>query len=150
MNHKGHEESINHKGHEDHKGKVPNSPLPPAVERVVREIIGAAIAVHRALGPGFIEPVYARALAIELRCRGLRLSEEHVVEIRYRGELAGRHRLDLVVNDVVVVEVKAVKKLRPLHQAQILSYLKAGGCRVGLLMNFNETTLVRGLQRLVR
>ena len=99
--------------------------------------------------PGFIEAVYGRAMVLELRHRMLRIEVEKAIQVHYRGELICNHRLDLVVDSAVVVEIKAVRKIRPIHHAQILSYLKASGCRVGLLMNFNATTLVDGLRRFV-
>jgi GxxExxY protein len=126
------------------------APIDESVDQVVREVINGGFAVHREIGPGFVEPVYGKAMAVELRCRGLRFKEEHVIAIRYRGEVVAQHRLDLVVEGCVVVEVKAVKKLRPIHQAQILSYLKASGCRIGLLMNFNVKLFKDGLRRYVR
>jgi GxxExxY protein len=79
----------------------------------------------------------------------LRIEVEKAIQVHYRGELICSHRLDLVVEGAVVLEIKAVRKIRPIHHAQILSYLKASGCRVGLLMNFNATTLVDGLRRFV-
>lgn len=85
-----------------------------------------------------------------MRSRSLRADVQKLIQVRYRGELVCQHRLDLVVEDAVVVEVKAVRKLRPIHQAQILSYLKASGYRVGLLMNFNVRLFVEGLHRFVR
>ena len=167
MNHKAHEEHkapINHKAHEDHKAPINHKahedhkedpdklfePLPSETERVIREIIGGAIAVHRELGPGFIESVYGRALNFELNCRNLSVDRQRDIPIRYRGQIICTHRLDLVVEDSVVVEVKAVRKLKPIHKAQILSYMKAGQFRAGLLMNFNVKLLVDGLDRFVR
>jgi len=138
---------MNHKGHQEHKG---HEPISPATERIVHEIIGAAVAVHRELGPGFIEPVYGRALVLELRHRNLNTEVEKSVQVYYRGERVCSHRLDIVVERVAVVEVKAVRKLQPVHCAQMLSYLKATGCRVGLLMNFNVPMLIDGLRRFVR
>jgi len=126
------------------------APLERETERVVRDVIGAGLRVHRELGPGFLEPVYERALQFELRCRGLLYDDQHRIDIFYRGEQIGLQRLDLVIEGCVVVEVKAVREIRPIHQAQILSYLKASGMRVGLLMNFNVARLVDGLQRFVR
>jgi GxxExxY protein len=153
MNHKEHKEHKEHKGLETRRTGN-NHPavasIPPTTEQVVHEVIGAAIAVHRALGPGFIEPVYDRAMRIELRHRNLRTELQKAIQIEYRGEVVCRHRLDLVVEGIMVVEIKAVRKLRPIHQAQILSYLKASGCRVGLLMNFNVPVLLDGLRRFVR
>ena len=122
-------------------------PLDSALEDIVREVIGAGLAVHRELGPGFIERVYDRALAVELRHRGLRFEQQQRIDVRYRDEFVAHHQLDLVVERCVVVETKAVRKLRPVHQAQILSYLKASGFRIGLLMNFNGVTLKDGLRR---
>jgi GxxExxY protein len=147
---------MNHKGHEEHNGRNNvqtrggHEPIPETTENVVRNVIAAAIAVHRALGPGFIEPVYHRALRVELRLRNLPFETEKPISIRYRGEPLCDHRLDLVADGAVVVEIKAVRKVRPVHQAQLLSYMKASGYRVGLLMNFNVPRLVDGLQRFVR
>jgi GxxExxY protein len=145
---------MNHKEHEEHEEEARKGehyePLTAEVEAAVRDVIGAGIAVHSALGPGFIEGVYDRALVIELHHRGRRAERQKAIEIRYRGELVCRHRLDLIVEGVIVVEVKAVRRLRPIQQAQLLSYLKASGCRVGLLMNFNVRRCVNGLQRLIR
>jgi GxxExxY protein len=138
---------MNHKGHEEHQAHLP---IPPTTEKIVHDVIGAAIDVHRGLGPGFIESVYCRAMRVELAHRRLRSEGEKAVQVHYRGELVCHHRLDLLVEGLVIVEVKAVRKLRPIHDAQVLSYLKASGCRVGLLMNFNVTKLLDGLRRFVR
>jgi len=140
---------MNHKDHQEHKERS-HPVLDPKIERIVTEVIGAGLAVHRQLGPGFVETVYEQAIAFELRTRGLGFEQQSRIAVRYRGETVAQHRLDLVVERSVVVEVKAVKKLRPIHQAQLLSYLKASGYRVGLLMNFNVRLLVDGLQRFVR
>jgi GxxExxY protein len=140
---------MNHKDHHDHKER-PYPVVDPKVEGIVTEVIGAGLAVHRQLGPGFVETVYEQAIAFELRIRGLGIEQQSSIAVQYRGETVAHHRLDLVVERSVVVEVKAVKKLRPIHQAQILSYLKASGYRVGLLMNFNVRLFVNGLQRFVR
>ena len=117
---------------------------------MVSEVIGCGLAVHRELGPGFIEHVYTRAMCVELRLKNLRSERQKPINITYRGEFLCRHCLDFVVEDLLVVEVKAVKEIRPIHEAQILSYLKAGKYRVGLLMNFNVKMFVDGLHRLVR
>jgi GxxExxY protein len=140
---------MNHEDHKDHKGSS-YPPLPGETERVVREVIGAGLAVHRELGPGFIEGVYDRAVCLELKQRNLSYERQKEIQVRYRGETICSHRLDLVVGGCVIVEVKAVKALRPVHKAQILSYLKASNLRVGLLMNFNVKMFVQGLHRFVR
>ena len=142
---------MNHKEHEEHKDQLERyAPLPTSTERVVREVIGAGLSVHRALGPGFLETVYEQAIALELTLRDLSFQMQKPVAIHYRGHCICSHRLDMVVEDAVVVEVKAVRSIKRIHQAQVLSYLKASGCRVGLLMNFNVRLFVSGLQRFVR
>jgi GxxExxY protein len=112
-------------------------------------VIGAAIAVHRELGPGFLESVYESALCIELDHLGLPYSRQVVVELGYRGQPVGEGRIDLLVGGSLVVELKAVETLLPLHEAQLLSYLKATGHPVGLLINFNVVALRRGVRRMV-
>ncbi len=128
-----------------------NNPLlPSAQEQVVSACIGAAISVHRELGPGFREKIYQRAYRLELDSRGLKYEAEKSIEVRYRDWLIPGQRIDLLVAEVVLVEIKAVPQLRPLHEWQVLSYLKTTGLRVGLLMNFNTRLLKHGLKRIVR
>ena len=105
-------------------------------------IIEAAIAVHKELGPGFLEPIYDRAMQVALRNRQIPHESQKRVQIIFEGEEVGEHRLDLVVAGEIVVELKAVKALQDVHFAQLKSYLKATGLHVGLLMNFNAPTLV--------
>lgn len=107
-----------------------------------RRVIEAAIAVHRELGPGFLETIYESALKTALRHRGMAYEAQKEVTIFFEGEEAGVHRLDLVVEGELVVELKAVKALEDIHFAQVKSYLKATGLHVGLLLNFNASTLV--------
>ena len=111
-------------------------------EELSRRIIGAAIAVHRELGPGFLESIYESALKTALRHRGLMYEAQKEVTVLFEGEEAGTHRLDLVVEEEIVVELKAIKALEEIHFAQVRSYLKATELHVGLLMNFNTPTLV--------
>jgi GxxExxY protein len=99
-------------------------------------VIDAIIAVHSELGPGFLESIYQRALALELRKRGIAVATEMDVTISYAGEVIGRHRLDLVVGGLVIVEVKTVEALGRAHYAQVRSYLRATGLPVALLVNF--------------
>ncbi len=128
-----------------------NNPLlPSAQEQLVSACIGAAISVHRELGPGFREKIYQRAYRLELESRGLKYEAEKSIEVRYRDWLIPGQRIDLLVAEVVLVEIKAVPQLRPLHEWQVLSYLKTTGLRVGLLMNFNTRLLKHGLKRIVR
>jgi GxxExxY protein len=110
-------------------------------EELTVKIIGAAIRVHRELGPGFLESIYEEALCIELAAAGLKFVHQGAVEIKYRGRRVGEHRLDLLVEDSVVVELKAVLALQDIYFATVRSYLRATGKSVGLLMNFAATTL---------
>ena len=104
-------------------------------------IIGAAIEVHRKLGPGFLESIYENALVLELRNRGLQVAQQIEVPVNYDGQQVGRHRLDLLVENTIVVELKATKNLEQVHFAVVKSYLKAAGKTHGLLLNFASTTL---------
>jgi GxxExxY protein len=110
-------------------------------EALTERIIGAAIEVHRRLGPGFLESVYEKALIIELKKRGLVVQDQKEIIIRYDEAEVGCHRLDLFVEDTIVVELKAIKNLEDIHFAVVRSYLKAVGRKHGLLLNFAKTTL---------
>jgi len=112
--------------------------MPHEFEQLSGQIIEAAIHVHKALGPGFL---YHSALRVALRHRGIVYESEREITIIYEGEEVGTHRLDLIVAKEIVVELKAVKELSDFHTAQLRSYLKATGLRVGLLLNFQAPTL---------
>ena len=118
---------------------------------LTRTIIGAAIEVHRALGPGLLESAYRGCLKLELKEQGLAVAQERPLPVIYHGQAVGvGYRLDLVVNDRVIVEVKAVERLEPVHTAQLLCYLRLSDLPVGLLLNFNVKWLVdQGLRRVV-
>jgi len=126
------------------------SPLSQEVESVVTKVMDCAFALHRELGPGFKEIIYERAFRLELDSRGIRFESERTVEVKYRSWLIPGQRIDLIVEGVVLVEIKAVPRLKQLHEMQTLSYLKTTGLRVGLLMNFNSALLKNGLKRIVR
>lgn len=114
------------------------------------KVIRAAIAVHRELGPGLLESVYQVCLMAELKSMGLHVEEQVAVPIVYRGErLANSLRIDLLVEDRVVVEIKAVEDLHPIHMAQLLTYLRLTKKKLGLLINFNTTKLVDGIERVM-
>lgn len=115
--------------------------MPHQFEAISRQIIEAAIHVHRTLGPGFLESIYHSALKVALRQRGIVYESEREITILYEGEEVGVHRLDLIVETEIVVELKAVKELLDVHSAQLRSYLKATRLRVGLLFNFQSPTL---------
>jgi GxxExxY protein len=110
-------------------------------EDLTEKIIGCAIEVHRKLGPGFIESVYENALIIELQKKGLSFNRQREVVIQYDGVEVGRHRLDLIINDTIVVELKAVKNIEDIHFAIVKSYLKALGKEHGLMINFSKKVL---------
>lgn len=120
------------------------------LNRITGSIIGAAIEVHRALGPGLLESAYEACLAFELVKQGLKVEQQKPLPLAYKDvKLDCGYRLDLLVEDKVIVEVKAVDGLAPIHQAQLLSYLKFAGCEVGLLINFNVKVLKQGIARIV-
>ena len=123
--------------------------LDEKTEKEIETIIGCAIRVHRELGPGFLEAVYRNALCLEFKASGIPFEVEKQVVVKYQGVPVALHRLDMVVGQQVVVELKSVVGLEAIHQAQVLSYLKAAGMHVGLLMNFGAATLRAGLRRIV-
>lgn len=123
--------------------------VPANLEDVTEKTIGCAIAVHRAIGPGVLESVYRECLLVELRATGIQVESERQVPIVYRGRrLATPLKMDLLVGDCVVVEVKAVEKINPVFLAQVITYLKLAEKPAGLLMNFHAQSLRAGLRRL--
>jgi len=125
------------------------SPLPPEIDGLLHKTIGCCIAVHRALGPGLLETIYSRAIALELGASGIPFDRERTYPVTYRGELLCEQRLDFVVGGAIVVEIKSVEHLSTLHDAQLLNYMRIARLRVGLLMNFNVPVLRDGLRRRV-
>ena len=120
------------------------------INTLTSQVIGAAIEVHRHLGPGFLESVYETALCFELAERGLRFSRQHPISVEYKGQSVGEGRLDFLVEGRLVVELKAVEQLHNIHVAQVISYLKATQLSFGLRMNFNVKVLKDGIRRIVR
>lgn len=122
------------------------NPMP--INDLSRELIGAAIEVHRELGPGLLESAYEGAYSHELTLRGIPHVRQKMMPVHYKGALieAG-YRLDLLADDRLVVELKAVEKLLPIHSAQLITYLRLGNYPLGLLMNFNSVKLVDGIER---
>jgi GxxExxY protein len=118
--------------------------LPPEVEELAHSVIGAALEVHRVLGPGYIEVVYEQALCVELELRAISFVRQPVIQVGYKGKVVGEGRLDLLVGDSLVVELKAVDALTQVHSAQVVSYLKATRRPLGLLINFNVPLLKAG------
>lgn len=120
------------------------------MDEISERVIGAAISVHRELGPGLLESAYQACLAFELRESGLQLQTQVPLPVVYRGvKLDCGYRLDFVVEGQLLIELKAVEKLQAIHEAQVLSYLKLSGIRLGLLMNFHSQLLKDGIRRLV-
>lgn len=123
--------------------------MKPDLELLIQQTIGCCITVHRTLGPGLLESVYSRATRLELGAVGIPFDAERRVSVTYRGELLCHHRLDLVIANQVILELKSVERLTPVHHAQLISYLRISGLRVGLLLNFNVAVLKDGLKRVV-
>src|SRR5918994_7622713 len=123
---------------------------PLALNSITSAIIAAAIEVHRHLGPGLLESAYQACLVFELRQRGLQVEVEKALPLVYKGmRLDCGYRLDLVVNGKVIVDVKSVEELAPIHDAQLITYLRLANCQVGLLLNFNVPVMRQGIRRKV-
>jgi GxxExxY protein len=123
--------------------------IPKELDDASSVIIGAAIEVHKHLSPGLLESVYEKAMAHELRLRGLKVEQQLPISVVYKDLRIDGQRLDLLVQGGVIVELKAIDKLLPLHEAQLLSYLKSTGFRLGLLINFNLPVVHKGIKRIV-
>ena len=119
------------------------------LDKLAHEVIGAAIEVHRHLGPGYLEEVYQAALELELKLQGIPFEAQKSVSVSYKGHPIGEGRLDFLVDGILVVELKAVDALADIHKAQVISYLKATGLHLGLLINFNVPILKNGLKRII-
>jgi GxxExxY protein len=119
------------------------------LDRLAHSVIGAALSVHRALGPGFLESVYESALSIELRFRSIPYKTQVPIPLYYRGQVIGESRLDLLIDEVLIVELKSVEVFAPIHTAQLISYLRSSKCKLGLLINFNVPILKQGIRRII-
>ena len=119
------------------------------LNRVTEKTIGCAIEVHRHLGPGLLEHVYEEALCVEFELQGLHYQRQMSIPVNYKGRVIGEYRLDLMVEDAVIVELKSVDRHDPVFEAQILTYLRVTGKKVGLLINFNSKLLKDGIKRFV-
>lgn len=126
--------------------------MPPAqrLNRWSDQILGAAIEVHKGLGPGLLESAYEACLVFELAERGLEVARQQELPVRFKGvTLDVGYRMDLLVEKSIVVEVKAIDRLAPIHSAQLISYLKLSGCSLRLLINFHVRRLTKGIRRIV-
>jgi GxxExxY protein len=120
------------------------------IEDIAKTIVDAAITVHRALGPGLLETAYQACLAYELRKRGLRVACEVLLPVLYDGQqIDVGYRIDMLVEDCIIIENKAVDQLLPVHEAQLLTYLKLRDCRLGFLLNWNVSLMKHGIRRMV-
>jgi GxxExxY protein len=121
----------------------------PEIDSLAHAVIGAAIEVHSVLGAGFMESTYEQALAIELALRRIPFHRQWPISLSYKGQAVGEARLDFLVDDCLIVELKAVEMIHPIHHAQVINYLRATRLHLGLLINFNVETLRDGVKRLV-
>jgi GxxExxY protein len=141
----GEQEKRKHQAHQAHQE------VGARADQAARIVVDAGFKVHKTLGPGLLESVYEHCLAYELETRGLSLRRQAALPLRYGDVLldAG-YRLDLIVEEAVIVEIKTVEALTRLHEAQMLTYLRFSGCRIGFLMNFNVALFKNGVRRFVR
>ncbi len=131
--------------HEDHEG-----PRRLQFDELSKRVIGCAIEVHRNLGPGLLESTYEQCLAHELKCAAIPFMLQHPLPVDYNGvKLDCGYRVDLLVDNKIIVELKSVDKVLPIHQAQLLTYMKLAGIKIGLLMNFNVRFMKEGIKRMV-
>ena len=119
------------------------------IDLLARAVIGAAIEVHRHLGPGFLESVYEESLSVELELRGIPFTRQQPVSVNYKGQAVGEGRLDILVDNQLIVELKAIEAFDSIHIAQVISYLKTTGYPLGLLINFNVPVLKDGIKRVI-
>ena len=120
------------------------------VNDITGQVIGAAIEVHKTIGPGLLENIYEECICVELSNRGIPFERQKEIEIEYKGiKLESKYRIDILVNNLIVVELKSCDALLPIHEAQLLTYLKLTELKVGLLINFNVPILKEGIRRLV-
>ena len=119
------------------------------LNKITDKLIGGAIEVHKILGPGLLEFIYEKALCIELQDGGLKFEQQKILPLTYKGHSIGEFRLDLVVEDAVVVEIKSVERYDPVLEAQILSYMKLGDYKLGLLINFDSRLLKEAIKRFI-
>ncbi len=127
-----------------------HEPIPADDEELARKVIGAAIEVHRILGPGFLESIYRRALCHELSLMGIPFEDEKQILVPYKDIQIPGQRLDILVVGRIILELKTVEEFAPIHLAQLISYLKATGLRLGFLLNFKVQVLKDGIKRVIR
>ena len=119
------------------------------LNKITEKIIGSGIEVHKELGPGLLESIYEAALCIELKSHKIKYEQQKTLTVKYKGHKIGEFRIDILVENLVVVELKSVERFDPVFEAQILSYMKLGNYKIGLLMNFNSKLLKDGIKRFI-
>ena len=139
---------MNHRGTESTEDEK-NEQVSTELSELTHHVIGAAMEVHRILGPGLLESIYEEALGVELSLLKIPFRRQVVVGVEYKGRLIGEGRIDMLVADRLIVELKVVEHLAPIHLAQLLSYLKAAKLRLGLLITFNVPALRLGIRRVI-
>jgi GxxExxY protein len=132
------------KNAQSHRGTEINE-----LNEVTEKVIGCAIEVHRELGPGLLEQVYEEALCVELQLQRLNYQRQLPIPLVYKGNPIGEYRIDLLVEKAIIVEIKSVERYDPVFEAQVLTYLRITGKRIGLLLNFNSRLLKNGIQRII-
>jgi GxxExxY protein len=133
----------------DVTGGYGKSVLTSETDALITRIIGCAIRVHSELGPGFLETIYATALGVEFEHSGIGFEREKPIVVRYRNQVIAGQRLDFVVEEQAILEIKAALRLEPIFQAKLISYLRATNLKVGLLINFNVPLVKDGIKRIV-
>jgi GxxExxY protein len=128
---------------------LPQKRSPEQDDPLTRRIISCAIEVHKRLGPGLLEKLYREAMVIEMECNGLNVEKNVKIPVEYRGRLIGDYFVDILVEDTVILELKSVERHDPVFEAQILSYMRLTGKKVGLLINFNSRMVKDGIKRFV-
>ena len=136
--------------HKDTKTTETNLGVDEGLNQLTFAVIGAALEVHEQLGPGYLESLYERALAVEMAARGIRFETQVAFEVAYKSRPIGQGRLDFLVERRLIVELKAVDALLPIHTAQVVAYLKAHSLQLALLFNFNVPLLPQGMKRVIR
>jgi GxxExxY protein len=139
---------MNHEGTKNANSRTIGQ-LGDELESLAHATIGAALEVHKLLGPGYLESVYEEALSIEMRLRNVPFERQVPISVYYKGESIGESRLDYVVGKQLVVELKAVEQFAPIHTAQVISYLRSTNFQLGLLLNFNVSLMKDGIRRIV-
>ena len=145
MNHEDHEEARRKKK----MGLRIASDLPEKHEQLIQRVIGAAIEVHRHLGPGFLESIYERALCHELKLQAIPFEKQVEILVPYKDISIPGQRVDLIIDEFLVLELKAVEDILPIHEAQLLSYLKSTELKIGLIINFKVKQLKSGIRRII-